>query len=103
MICYAFDCDNTLDISQGPVPVSALHKLIEQGHLVYIVSGSGFCAQLDIPRFTPAGARNWILDQLKKKVKADRYVYVGDTEGDLKAAQSVGWEFVYARDFALCR
>ena len=31
---YAFDVDETLDISNGPIPVQALKDLRDQGHIV---------------------------------------------------------------------
>ena len=98
-ILFCFDCDNTLDVSQGPVPVSLLYKLMSEGFLVYIVSPSPFCTRLDIPHFTLLGGRWCTLKKLKSRVKADRYIYVGDTYADYEAAKIAGYEFVYAKDF----
>lgn len=99
-ICFAFDCDLTLETSQGPVLIRQLHELQNKGHLVFIVSASYACARVDVPHYTPILVnRVKTLEQLKSKVQADRYIYVGDNIIDELAAQHTGWEFIYAKDF----
>lgn len=83
----------------GPVSVNVLKRLMSEGHLVFMVSASPFCAGLDVPKFNPVGARSEVLKRLRARVNADRYVYVGDTVGDLGAAKRASYEFIYANNF----
>lgn len=100
MIVFGFDCDYTLETSNGLVPISVLYWLINKGHYVFIVSPSPNCSRIaGVPRYAPLLPRWMILDRIKKSVKADRYVYVGDTLNDLKTAQIANWEFNYPQEF----
>lgn len=96
---FAFDCDGTLEVSGGKVKLNTLRWLVNKGHHVFIVSPSLNCLMVrEFERFTPL-ARFRALRELKDKVSAERYVYVGDTNEDRHVALECGWEFVYADVF----
>jgi histidinol phosphatase-like enzyme len=94
----AFDCDGTINISGGPIPLGLLKDLSRYGLAVYVVSQSWACASCGLPVFAPYD-RVTTLSELRRVVDADRYIYVGDSADDFKAAQLAGWEFIYAKDF----
>ena len=94
----AFDCDGTLDVGGGPVPLSLVKSLSSMGLAVYIVSSSRACANCGLPVYAPYDRVSTLMD-LKRVVEADRYIYVGDLPGDAEAARQAGWEFIYAKDF----
>jgi len=127
MICYAFDVDETLEISSGPIPISVLLELREQGHVV------GLCGNLNkfitsVPNWQNYVSFTLNLDTypviggpfgscLPKDVwlkvwrqtafpHADDYVMVGNILGvsgasdDKGAAERAGWRFIQEIDFA---
>jgi len=100
LVVFAFDCDGTLQPGGGPISLDTLQELKKYA-LVYIVSPSGACKNLNFPHYTVFGGRHLALEGLKAKVKAERYIYVGDTITDQLAAQVAGWEFIYADEFEI--
>jgi hypothetical protein len=117
---YAFDVDDTLEISNGPVPIKALMDLRVDGHIV------GLCGNhvplLAIPGwqhlisfFNLGLPKDLYLGEFKKYVAALEYVMVGNigpndtvtykvpqTGGsdDMGAAARAGWRFIKEIDFA---
>jgi len=57
MNLYAFDCDGSLENSNGPIPILFLEKLKALGHIICIVSPSGVCANLPYEYFTSGADR----------------------------------------------
>lgn len=100
IILFCFDCDLTLEVSNGPIPISLLYELMNQGHYVCVVSPSLRCFNLKgILRYAPLLPRDMILSRIKQFIQADRYIYVGDSQGDYLAANKAAWEFVAAQNF----
>jgi hypothetical protein len=110
---YAFDVDETLEISAGPVKLTDLMALRNEGHIVG-VSGNwaAFVQRVagwqHLVSFLNAGTPNkeTHLMHLKQFVPADDFVMVGNILGvsgasdDQGAAQRVGWRFIKESDFA---
>lgn len=111
---YAFDVDETLEVSNGPIPVAALRTLREEGHIV------GLCGNWAVfVRAVPEWHRivSFVgplqlskadfLGQLRLYVRAGEYVMVGNdpatgwgSSADREAAEEAGWQFIRETDFA---
>jgi hypothetical protein len=113
-LVYAFDVDDTLEVSEGPVPVSALRELVEQGHIVGLCGNWAVLvrAVADWHRFIsflgPLGiSKAEFLVQLKLHVPASDHVMVGNdpetghgSSPDSSSAAVANWRFILERDFA---
>jgi len=111
---YAFDIDDTLEISSGPVAVEALRNLVLEGHVV------GLCGNwAAFVRAVPDWHRvvsflgplqlskAEFLIQLRVHVPASDYVMVGNDPAtgwgastDRAAAEEAGWRFIREANFA---
>jgi hypothetical protein len=111
---YAFDVDDTLEVSSGPVSVGTLRNLVKQGHIV------GLCGNWAVfVRAVPdwhrivsflgpfSVSKAEFLVQLGLHVPAGEYVMVGNdpetgwgSSADRAAAQEAGWRFIREADFA---
>jgi hypothetical protein len=111
---YAFDVDETLEVSGGPVPVAALRKLRDEGHIV------GLCGNWAVfVRAVPEWHRivSFVgplqlskadfLIQLRRYIQAGDYVMVGNdprtgwgASADREAAELAGWRFIREAEFA---
>lgn len=97
---YSFDVDETLEISNGPIPLQALMDLRIAGHIVGICGNWGlFTARVPgwqhlvsfvncLPGVWENGAggpvdvtKAWFLSHLRQYVPADDYVHVGNSYG----------------------
>jgi hypothetical protein len=113
MRLYAFDVDDTLEISNGPVRLEAMQALRNSGHIV------GLCGNWGLfTRFVP----NWhdrvsfigpmrltktdYLIELRTYVYAESYVMVGNdprifgASDDATAAREAGFRFIREFEFA---
>ena len=111
---YAFDVDDTLEVSNGPVTVAALRDLVERGQIVGLCGNWAVLVRAigDWQRFVsflgPLGlTKAEFLTQLKLYIPAADYVMVGNdpstgngSSPDRSAADAAGWRFVLERDFA---
>lgn len=110
---YAFDVDETLEISAGPVKLDALMALRVEGHIVGICGNwATFCQRVSgwqhLVSFLNAGAPDKVthLTQLKMYIPADEHIMVGNVLGvsgasdDQGSAQRAGWRFIKESDFA---
>ncbi len=112
MVVYAFDVDETLEVSAGPIPVNRLRGLHDDGHVVglcgnwarfttQIPDWSQFVSFLGPMEMTKAA----FLKQLMVYIPAQEYVLVGNIPGvsgvsdDIGAAQEAGWKFIRESDF----
>ena len=113
MKLYAFDVDETLTISGGPVHVVKLRALHNNGHVVGICGNFAvltakvpdwhrfisFIGQMEMSK--PA-----FLTQLKRHIPAEEYIMVGNIPGvsgssaDQPAAAEAGFRFISEADFA---
>lgn len=112
MKVYAFDVDDTLNISKGPIPLDALMQLRVDGHVVGLC-GNWAAVTANVPgwqhlvSFMNVGLpKEEFLRELKKHVPAEDYVMVGNIPGvsgpsnDITAAYLAGWRFIRELDFA---
>ena len=119
LIVYAFDVDETLEVSNGPVTLQMLTDLRDAEHVVGICGNwAAFCHRVHgwqhVVSFINAGTPNkeTHLQQLKLYIPADDFVMVGNVHGeknslgyvcgsdDFGAAHRVGWRFIKEDDFA---
>lgn len=113
-IVYAFDVDETLEVSGGPVLVESLRELHRMGHTIGICGNFhvGTHGIPDWPRlFSFLGSMGMtkagFLQQIKTYTPpADDYVMVGNDDRyfgqskDKQAADEAGWRFIREHDFA---
>jgi hypothetical protein len=113
MKVYAFDVDETLECSGGPVQMCELIKLKAQGHIVGLCGNWAMAAQNypkwpDVVSFigpTCIGKAQY-LRILEKYINAEEYIMVGNDPAirglshDREAADEAGWRFIREADFA---
>jgi hypothetical protein len=113
MNIYAFDVDDTLGVSGGPISIVSVESLRTQGHIVGLIGNWAVVVQT-LPLwhriFSFIGpmemSKDIFLNQLKTYIRADDYVMVGNIKGvsgasdDQGAAHLAGWRFIKESDFA---
>lgn len=113
MNIYAFDVDDTLDVSGGPISVVSLGGLKSQGHIVGL-NGNWAVVVQSVPLwysiFSFIGpmemSKDTFLSQIRSYIRADDYIMVGNVKGvsgasdDEAAANLAGWRFIKESDFA---
>jgi len=96
----AFDCDGTLEISNGPIRLARLMELKQAGLVVGIV-GNWMVAikQIKGLDFYQAGipTKAEVLKALGEG--AALKIYVADTDEDKRQAYEAGWNFLRANEF----
>lgn len=98
----AFDCDGTLDSSDGPIPVSRLHEINIPPYIqVVIVSPSPFCSRLPFPRFVSENTRLENLLAAAIHYPSILNMYVSDNTGDDMTAKMAGFVYCHPNDFNL--
>jgi glycosyltransferase involved in cell wall biosynthesis len=110
---YAFDVDDTLEVSHGPVTIRMMQELATDGHKVglcgnwkvfldkvpQLASLLAFCGPHGIPKED-------FLRAVKGHHQADDHIMVGNVPGvsgasdDIGAAKKAGWKFIREMDFA---
>lgn len=102
MILMAFDCDGSLNSSDGPIPVSRLHELNIPPYIqVVIVSASPFCSRLPFPRFVSENTRLENLLAAAIRYPSTLNIYVSDNTGDDMNAKMAGFSYIHPKDFNL--
>jgi hypothetical protein len=113
MVVYAFDVDETLEVSNGPVKLVDLAKLREDGHIVGLC-GNWAMVTLHCPGWHhicsfvgPCGIeKHDLLRQMRQYIPGHDYVMVGNILGisgasdDRGAAERAGWRFIKESEFA---
>ncbi len=113
MRIYAFDVDDTLEVSGGPISIASVGSLKHQGHILGL-NGNWAVVVQTVPLwhriFSFIGpmemSKDIFLNQLKTYIRADDYVMVGNIKGisgasdDEGAAYLAGWRFIKETDFA---
>jgi hypothetical protein len=113
MKIYAFDVDDTLEVSRGPISIASVGSLKLQGHIVGL-NGNWAVVVQRVPIwhriFSFVGpmemAKDSFLNQLKTYIPADDYIMVGNIKGisgasdDQGAAKLARWRFIKESDFA---
>lgn len=108
-IVFAFDVDETLDISRGPIPTSTVKKLYDSGYIVGICGNWAHYVRTVpdwnktvsfIGQFYGYTSKEVFLKQLKSAIQADRYIMIGNdpahygNSNDIEAARIAEWEFI---------
>ena len=113
MKIYAFDVDDTLEVSGGPISIVSVGNLKPEGHIVGL-NGNWAVVVQSVPLwhliFSFIGPmempKDIFLNQLKTYISADDYIMVGNIKGvsgasdDAGAANLAGWRFIKESDFA---
>jgi hypothetical protein len=113
MKIYAFDVDDTLEVSGGPVAIKSVDDLRPKGNIVGL-NGNWAVVVQTVPSwhriFSFIGpmemSKEIFLKQLKTYIRADDYIMVGNIKGvsgssdDQGAASLAGWRFIKESDFA---
>jgi hypothetical protein len=113
MKIYAFDVDDTLEVSGGPISIVSIGELKSHGHIVGL-NGNWAVVVQSVPLwhhiFSFIGpmemSKDMFLNQLKTYIRADDYIMVGNIKGvsggsdDNGAADLAGWRFIKESDFA---
>ena len=89
MNIYAFDVDETLDVSAGPVSMASIAEVKRRGDIVGL-NGNWAVVVQTVPLwhrlFSFIGpmemSKEIFLKQLKTYIRADDYVMVGNIKGD---------------------
>jgi hypothetical protein len=89
MNIYAFDVDETLDVSAGPVSMASIAEVKRRGDIVGL-NGNWAVVVQTVPLwhrlFSFIGpmemSKEVFLKQLKTYIRADDYVMVGNIKGD---------------------
>jgi hypothetical protein len=113
MKIYAFDVDDTLEVSGGPITIASIGDLREQGHIVGLNGNWAVVVKtLSIWHriFSFIGpmemSKDTFLNQLKTYIRAEDYIMVGNIIGvsggsdDQGAANLAGWRFIKESEFA---
>lgn len=106
-VLIAFDCDLTLEASDGPVLLSPLYDINIPPYIqVVIVSESSYCSQLPFPRIVNSNRlRPRHITRLENLLAAAlRYpsllnIYVSDNAGDDEIAKNAGFVYCHPKDF----
>jgi hypothetical protein len=113
MRIYAFDVDDTLEVSAGPVTIASVASLKNEGNIVGL-NGNWAEAVRHLPSwhqlFSFIGpmemTKHAFLIQLKTYIPANEYLMVGNILGvsgasdDQGAAKLAGWRFIKESEFA---
>lgn len=114
MKLYAFDVDETLEVSGGPIGLAAIAELKSQGHILGLCGNfAAVTGKIEwrwdkyFSFLGPMGmTKAAFLSQLKDYVRCDEVVMVGNIFGisgqsrDSEAAQEAGVRFIKESDFA---
>lgn len=101
MFLIAFDVDDTLNISEGPIHIDWMTELLLAGHAVGICGNWPlFVKEVDqwylmCSFFGPINeSKAEYLTTLKHVIEAERYIMIGNYEPDFFEALQAGWEFM---------
>ena len=101
-VLIAFDCDGTLDASNGHILVSRLGEINIPPYIqIVIVSPSSYCSQLPFPRFVNGSTRIENLLEAAIAYPSLLNIYVSDNQGDDVNARNAGFVYVHPNDFNL--
>lgn len=115
-IVFAFDVDETLDISSGPINHNVIKILYDLGYVVgicgnwshYVRSVPDWHKRVSfIGQFYGYTSKEVYLSQLKSAIVADEYIMIGNdpahygNSNDIEAAKLAGWTFIREDQFKL--
>jgi hypothetical protein len=113
MKLYAFDVDDTLEISDGPVRLADMQALRNSGHIVGLCGNWGHFTR-SVPNWFDYVSfigpirctKSEFLIELRTYVRAESYVMVGNdprifgSSDDATAAREAGYRFIRESEFA---
>jgi hypothetical protein len=113
MNLYAFDVDDTLELSDGPISIASLRALLAEGHILGLCGNYAVVTQ-QLPDwhriFSFLGpmemSKASFLSQLAAYVPADEYILVGNdpaefgVSDDRYSAWVANWRFIREHAFA---
>lgn len=100
-VIISFDVDDTLDISNGPIPSERVRQLKEAGFVVGF-NGNHELARLRLGDgfdFYEGGKAETLLKLNRLHPDAVLKIHVGDSPLDQEAARLAGWIYVRPEDF----
>jgi len=112
---YAFDVDETLEISGGPIKINQMLQLRNDGNIVGICGNWAVFVRAvngwqNLIAFLSIGDKAEFMKHLALYIPAEEFVMVGNVLGvsgssdDAGAADAAGWRFIKESDFAAgCR
>ena len=115
MKIYAFDVDDTMEMSGGPVTISMVENEYRAGNLIGLLgnwmlaiqSWSDWWIAISFLYFqgdSPSGEKDYWMWVIKRAVIAQEYVMVGNGPGlgynDKAASERGGFRFISENDFA---
>lgn len=99
-VLIAFDCDKTLDVNRGPIPVSRLYEIDTPPYIqVVIVSPSRYCTHLPFPMFVYGETRLENLLNAALTYPSLINIYVSDNIGDDINSRNAGFIYCHPKDF----
>ena len=99
-VLIAFDCDGTLDSSDGPIPVSRLNEINIPPYIqIVIVSASPFCSRLPFPRFISENTRLENLLAAAIRYPSTLNLYISDNTGDDIISEHAGFVYLHPKNF----
>lgn len=105
----AFDVDETLEISNGPISIESIRTLYNEGYIVGVCGNwKKFVAEVKdwnkyvsfIGQFYGIQSKSHFLSNLKNSIPATRFIMVGNdpahygNSNDIEAANEAGYEFI---------
>lgn len=121
MNVYAFDVDDTIEVSNGPITLASMMQLRVDGHIVGLCGNWGVFLQRVpgwhhlISFFNYGQVKNVFLFEMRNWIQADDYIMVGNVgpldertfniprtggSDDMSQAFGAGWRFIKEQDFA---
>lgn len=110
---YMFDVDETLEVSHGPIKLSQLVNLFNQGHIIGLCGNWGLFVNvvqdwhrvISVMGCWPGQRKHEFLREAKRIIPADRYIMIGNVNpsnapySDRDEAILARWEFIEEKDF----
>jgi hypothetical protein len=113
MKVYAFDIDETLEVSNGPVTMASVRALADEGHIVGLCGNYGVVTRI-VPHWNKyisfigqmLMTKRDFLTQVGMNLTGTEYVMVGNdpahygASNDIEEARAAGWRFIREDEFA---
>lgn len=109
---YAFDVDDTLEVSGGPVKISSIVEIKSERTLILLAGNwAVVTSQVHNWQYLFSGmnvgiAKEVFLAEIKKYIQSNEYIMVGNVKNgthksdDKGAAGTAGWRFISEQQFA---
>ena len=77
---YAFDRDQTVETSEGPIPLDLIRRLVKEGAIVYAIGNVLLCDEISIPYAEGETKVERVRNLRKKYPNLDEYILIDDGE-----------------------